>query len=62
MEECSSGEYASPAVIRLEFVRPPGGGYAPDVGGSYEDVGNRLVGPGIPGGSCEEYLERSQAG
>ena len=62
MEECSSGEYASPAVICLEFVRLSGRGYAPDVGGGCEDVGDRLVGPGVPGGSSEEHLEGSQAG
>ena len=62
VEECSSSEYASPAIVRIEFVRPSGGGYAPDVGGSFGDVGGSLVGPGVPGGSSEEYLERSQAG
>ena len=62
VEKCSSSEYASPAVVRLEFVRPLGRGYAPDVGGSGEDVGDGLVGPGVPGTSGEEYVERSQAG
>ena len=62
VEECSSGEYASPAVVCLEFIRPSGRGYAPDVGGSVGDVRDGLVGPGVPGGSGEEYLERSQAG
>ena len=62
VEECSSSEYASPAVVRLEFVRPPRGGYAPDVGGDYENVGDCLVGPGISGRGGEEHLERSQAG
>ena len=62
VEECSSGEYASPAIICLEFVRPSGRGYAPDVGGSGEDVGDGLVGPGVPGGRSEEYLEGSQGG
>ena len=62
VEECSSGEYASPAVVCFEFVRLSGRGYAPDVGGSHGDVGDSLVGPGVPGGSSEEQLERSQAG
>ena len=55
VEECSSGECASPAVVWIEFVRPSGRGYAPD-------VGDGLVGPGVPGGGSEEHLERSQAG
>ena len=62
VEECSSSEYASPAVIRLEFIRPPGRGYAPDVGGSCGDVGDELCGPGVPGSGSEECLEESQAG
>ena len=62
VEECSSGEYASPAIIRLEFVCSSGRGYVPDVGGSYGDVRDELRGPGVPGGSSEEHLERSQAG
>ena len=62
VEECSSGEYASPAVVCLEFVRPSGRGYAPDVGGNHGDVGDGLVGPGVPGGSSEEHLEGSQTG
>ena len=62
VEECSSGEYASPAVVCLEFVHPSGRGYAPDVGGGYGDVGDSLIGPGVPGGSGEEHLKRSQAG
>ena len=62
VEECSSGEYTSSAVIRLEFVHPPGRGYVPDVGGSGEDVGDELVGPGVPGGRSEEHLEGSQVG
>ena len=62
VEECSSGEYASPAIVCLEFVRPSGRGYAPDVGGSGQDVGDGLVGPGVPGGRSEEHLERSQSG
>ena len=51
VEECSSSEYTSPAIVHVEFVRPSGRGYAPDVGGNYEDVGDGLVGPGVPGGS-----------
>ena len=62
VEECSSCKYTSPAVVRLKFIHPPRGGYAPDVGGSYGDVGDGLVGPGVPGESSEEQLERSQAG
>ena len=62
VEECSSGEYASPAIVHLEFVRPSGGGYAPDVGGSCGDVEDSLIGPGVPGGSGEKHLEGSQAG
>ena len=62
VEECSSGEYASPAIICLKFVRPSGRGYAPDVRGGYGNVGDGLVGPGAPGGSSEEHLEGSQAG
>ena len=62
VEECSSGEYASPAVVCIEFVRPPGRGYAPDVGCSGEVVGDGLVGPGVPGGGSEEHLEGSQSG
>ena len=62
VEECSSGEYASPAIVRLKFVCPSGRGYVPDVGGGDENVGDGLVGPGVPGGSSEEHLERSQAG
>ena len=61
VEECSSGEYASPAIVHLEFVRPPGRGYVPDVGGSHGDFRDGLVGPGVPG-SSEERLEGSQAG
>ena len=57
VEECSSGEYASPAVVCLEFVRPSGRGYVPDVGGSHGNVG-----PGVPGECSEEYLEGSQVG
>ena len=62
VEKCSSGEYASPAVVCIEFVRPSGRGYAPDVGGSGQDVGDGLVGPGVPGGGSEEHVERSQVG
>ena len=62
VEECSSSEYASPAIVCLEFVRPSGRGYVPDVGGSYGDVGDKLRGPGVPGGSSEEHLEGSQVG
>ena len=62
VEECSSGKYTSPAVICLKFVRPSGRGYAPDVGGSHGNVGDGLIGPGVPGGGSEEHLERSQAG
>ena len=62
VEECSSGEYASPSVVRIEFVRSSGRGYAPDVGGDYPDVRDGLVGPGVPGGSSEECLEGSQTG
>ena len=62
VEECSSGEYTSPAIVCLEFVHPSGRGYVPDVGGGYGDVGDGLVRPGVPGGSSEEHLERSQAG
>ena len=61
VEECSSGEYASPAIVCLKFVHPSGRGYAPDVGGSHGDVGDGLVGPGVPGGSSEEHLESVRA-
>ena len=46
VEECSSGKYASPAVVHIKFIHPSGGGFAPDVGGSYSDVGDSLIGPG----------------
>ena len=59
---CSSGEYTSPAIISIEFVRPFGRGYVPDVGGDYGDVGNGLVRPGVPGGSGEKCMEDSQGG
>ena len=62
VEECSSGEYASPAVICLEFVHLPGRGYAPDVRGDFDDVGDGLIGPGVPGESSKEFVEGSQAG
>ena len=31
VEECSSGEYTSPAVVCLEFVRPSGRGYCHEI-------------------------------
>ena len=62
VEKCSSSEYTSPAVVCLEFVRPSGRGYAPDVRSSHGDVEHGLVGPGVPGGGSEELLEGPQAG
>ena len=66
--EGSFGEYFAPSGIsdgrpvNVEFVRPAGGGYAPDVTGGYGDVGDVLCGPGIPGGSSKECVEGSQEG
>ena len=62
VEECSSGKYASPAIVRLKFVCPSGRGYVPDVGSGLSDVRDSLVRPGVPGGFSEEHLEGSQAG
>ena len=68
VEECSANKYFAPSgisdgwPIAIEFVRPVAGGYAPDVRGDFEDVGDGLVGPGVPGGSGEKHLERSQEG
>ena len=62
--EGSSGEYLAPSgisdgwPITIEFIRLSGRGYVPDVGGSCGDVGDSLVGPGVPGvqGFSEERL------
>ena len=51
--EGSSSEYASPTIIRLEFVHPLGRGFAPD-------VREGLIGPGCSGVQ-EDCLEESQA-
>ena len=61
VEECSSGKYASPAIVCLEFVCLSGRGYVPDVGGGYSNVRDGLVRPGVPG-LQEEHMEESQAG
>ena len=48
--------------ITVEFIQPAQDGFAPDVQGSYSDVRDSLVRPGVPGGSSEEHVEESQEG
>ena len=66
--EGSSSKYFAPSRISdgwpvaIEFIHLSGRGYAPDVWGDFSDVGDSLVGPGVPGGVGKECMEGPQEG